>query len=251
MSLRKTEAIVLKSLRFRETSKILTLYTRAFGKMKVIAKGARSAKSRFGGSLELLNYISVVFYEKETRDLQLLSQADIIQSFPAIKHNLEKTAIAMAAGELLERLEVGVSPNSRMFKLLLEVLNGIDNAQARPMHCFQAFQVRLLSLSGLAPELKKCMRCQKSSPNEVLIDIAHGGFLCTKCRQATSPGMILSPETLHVLRSFQRSPIAKLNGLSLSAGDERQVAEFLAAYLKYHFDELRELKSLAFLKKIK
>ncbi len=81
MSLQKTQAVVLKTQRLGETSKILTLYSQKFGKIKVVAKGARGLKSRFYGTLEPLNHISIVYYFKETRELQLLSQADICVKF--------------------------------------------------------------------------------------------------------------------------------------------------------------------------
>ena len=91
MPLCKTEVIVLKSINYGETSKILTLYSRTSGKISVIAKGARNIKSRFGGTLEPINYLAIVFYEKESRNIQYLSQVDIIEYFPQIKKDLEKT----------------------------------------------------------------------------------------------------------------------------------------------------------------
>ena len=94
MSLQKSEAIILKTQRLGETSKILTLYSRKFGKMKVVAKGSRGLKSRFFGTLEPLNHIAIVYYFKETRELQLLSQADIIHAFVNLKDNLEKYSLA-------------------------------------------------------------------------------------------------------------------------------------------------------------
>ena len=79
--LTKTEAVVLKAVKYRETSKIVTLYTKKFGKINAVAKGAMLTTSKFGASLEPMSYILAVLYKKETREVQFLSQADLIKPF--------------------------------------------------------------------------------------------------------------------------------------------------------------------------
>ncbi|MFQ5823369.1 MAG: DNA repair protein RecO [bacterium] len=250
MPIQKTEAIVLKSQKQGETSKILTLYTRTFGKIQMIAKGARSIKSRFGASLEPLSYISIVFYEKENRELQFLSQADIIESYLNILRNLEKTALAMAACELVNRLEIGVAPNPILFRMLLETLRGINGVMKRPMNCIRAFQVRLFDIIGLKPNLKACFNCGDQKGKEVIFDITHGRYRCEKCLQKDSPGMILNQEALSALRAFQQTPLSNLNGYLTSTVAQQQVDNFLLTYMKYHVEGFGELKALKFLKKI-
>lgn len=249
MPLKKTEAIILKSQRQGETSKILTLYTRAFGKLTVIAKGARSVRSKFGGSLEPLNYISIVFYEKETREIQLLSQADIIESFAGIKQSVEITALAMGVCELVNNLEIGTEPNPGLFKLHLEALKAI-NKNENPMNALRAFQIKLLSILGIEPNFTTCSKCQNQRQGAVAFDITHGSFFCETCSQNQTGGMILSADSFNALRSFQRDSLASLNGLLTSVISQQQVDGFISAYLKYHVEGLRDLKSMKFLKKL-
>ena len=248
MPLKKTEAIVLKSQRQGETSKILTLYTRAFGKLTVIAKGARSMRSKFGGSLELLNYISIVFYEKETREIQLLSQADIVEFFANIKLSVEKTALAMAVCELVNNLEIGIEPNPSLFKLHLEALKAM-NQNENPMNVLRAFQVKLLNILGFRPDFTTCSKCKNQKQGAVAFDIAQGSFVCEACHKQAA-GMILSADSFHALRSFQRDSLASLNGLLISEPSCQQVDGFIAAYLKYHIEGLRDLKAVKFFKKL-
>jgi DNA repair protein RecO (recombination protein O) len=250
MALQKTEAIVLKSQRQGETSKILTLYTRKFGKMKVIAKGARSTRSRFAGTLEPTNYIAIVFYEKDTRELQFLSQAEIIETFAKKKQNLEKAALSLAACELVDRLEVGAVSNPRLFKLLLESLRATHQARGMPMNCFRAFQIHLLELIGIKPELGVCIRCKHASSGEAVFDIRHGGFYCERCLSSRPPGMFITAETIHALKIFQKSAFTNLNGLALSPAAEQQIEVFLNAYFNYHIEGFKELNAIKFLKKI-
>ena len=87
----RTEAIVLRKMEYRETSQIVTLFTREKGKMAVLAKGARLLKSRFGSSLQPMSYTQVVFYHKPTRGLQTLSESAHVQPFHRISRDLEKS----------------------------------------------------------------------------------------------------------------------------------------------------------------
>jgi DNA repair protein RecO (recombination protein O) len=249
MSLQKTEAIVLKSLKQGETSKILTLYTRKFGKIKVIAKGARGLKSRFGGTLEPANYIAIVYYEKENRELQFLSQADIIETFSKKKQPLEKSSLAMAACELVNRLEIGVHPNPHLFKLFLETLRGVHQA-AHPMNVFRAFQIRIFDTLGVKPNFQNCLQCKQPRAGDVIFDIPRGGFYCANCGQRRPPGMILSQSLIADFRNLQTAAIDSLNGVLASPGDQQQADHFLLAYFNYHIEGFRELNSLKFLRKV-
>lgn len=250
MALKRTEAIVLKTQRQGETSKILTLYTRGFGKLKVIAKGARSTRSRFGGALEPLNHISIVFYDKETRDLQFLSQADIIKTFPAIQKDLEKTAIAMAVCELVNQLEIGTAPSPRLFRLLLDVLASVDRTSGKPHNCFRGFQVRLFDIMGFKPNLTVCSRCGRATPNGGRFNVSHGGYTCEVCTTPNTAGVPVSAEALGLLRAFQRSPVPRLDALAASVEAYRQVDRLLVTYWRYHVEGFKDLKALKFLSQI-
>lgn len=250
MSLQKTEAIVLKSIKYGETSKILTLYSRKFGKIKVIAKGARGMKSRYGGTLEPANHIAIVFYEKENRDLQFLSQADIIETFAKKKQTLEKSSLAMAACELVDRLEIGMTPNPRLFKYLLETLRNLHAATGHPMNCFRAFQIHIFEIVGVKPNLKTCIHCKQPCDGEASFDIPRGGFYCERCTQMRHSGMFLPKSVMDILRQLQLSPIVSLNGQLELPADQQLVDNFLLAYFRYHVEGFRELNSLKFLRQV-
>ena len=98
----KTEAIVLSAMKFRDTSKIVRLYTREFGKVSVVAKGARDAKSKFRSALQPMSHVSAVIYKNDNRELQLLSQCDSITSFHHLTEDMEKMCAALSALELVD-----------------------------------------------------------------------------------------------------------------------------------------------------
>ena len=250
MSLQKTEAIVLRSIKLGETSKILTLYARKFGKIKVVAKGARGLKSRFGGTLEPANYIALVFYEKETRDLQLLSQAEIIETFAKKKQSLEKSALSMAACELIDRLEIGMTPNPHLFKFFLETLRSIHHAPAHPMNVFRAFQIGIFDSLGVKPDFQTCLHCKQPRDGEAVFDIPRGGFYCQVCAHLRPAGMVLSKALMADFRNMQTTPIASLAGVPASPFEQQRADQFLLSYFNYHVEGFRELNSLKFLRKV-
>ena len=112
----KTEAVVLSKLNYGDSSSIASLFTEDLGKISVIIKGARSPKSKYGKIVDPLNYLSVVLYKKESREIQLLSGADIIEHFPAIKNDLNKLEYAYAVVELVKNLLAEHEVNRKIFK---------------------------------------------------------------------------------------------------------------------------------------
>src|SRR3989304_672478 len=96
-----TDAIVLRSMKYGDTSKIVTLYSRKYGKIKVIAKGARSAKSKYGASLEPMTHSSIVIYKTEHRELHLLSKCEIASPFHKLNDDGDKMVVGLALVEIV------------------------------------------------------------------------------------------------------------------------------------------------------
>ena len=118
----KTEAVVLSKMNYGDSSNIASLFTEDLGKLSVIIKGARSPKSKYGKIVDPLNYLLVVLYKKESREVQLLSGADIIQHFPEIKNDLDKLSYAYAVAELIKNLVADDELNKKLFKGVIKIL---------------------------------------------------------------------------------------------------------------------------------
>ncbi len=125
-----SEAIVLRARKQGETSKIATLFTRDFGKVNVIAKGAREMKSKFGGSLEMFARTSVVFYKKERPEagLYLLAKSDLVDSHSGILQSLDRIGPAMSISELVLRAMHDEDPNPSLFSLMAETFRELAKA---------------------------------------------------------------------------------------------------------------------------
>jgi DNA repair protein RecO (recombination protein O) len=258
MSLVKAEGIVIRARKMGETSKLVTLFTRELGILKVVAKGSRSSKSRIGAALEPLTVSRIVYYQKENRELQFLSQADIVEYFPNLSTDLEKWGFANACCELITRSHLGPEATPRLYPILLDTLRAMNEDGAEPRACFWGFQMKLLGVLGFAPNLRRCLNCNTISPTMQTgrdgdiyhFDIARGGFLCENC---SSLGGVheLSGETLGLLADFQSLPAAKLSHYKISPAARREIEKLFRAYFAFHLEEIGGLASIKFVREIK
>lgn len=151
----RTEAIVLRSIDYGETSEIVTLFTRQMGKLAVMAKGARRAGSRFGSSLQPTSYTQVVFYHKGSRSVQTLTESSHVRSFHGIMRDLESVSYGLRIVELVYALMQEQEENPMVFNLLLEVLERLSRTPAYTENLFHFFQLRFATVLGFAPDIQK------------------------------------------------------------------------------------------------
>jgi len=238
-----------------ETSKLVTLFTRELGLLKIIAKGARSTKSRIGAALEPLTVARIVYYQKENRELQFLSQADIVEFFPNLPVALEKWGYANACAELVARAQTSAEATAKLYPILLNTLRAMNEPAADGRICFWGFQMKLLGILGVAPSLRRCLHCGAASlaveagGSVYRFDIARGGFLCDRC-----PSIIgaptLSGATLQALADFQTLSAEKFSLRKTSPIVRREIENFFRAYFAFHLEEIGSLVSLKFVHKI-
>jgi DNA repair protein RecO (recombination protein O) len=246
----RTEAVILKAMDFRESSRILTVYTRDFGKQSLLAKGVRGAKSRLAGVTAPLNYVTLVYYRKEQRDLQLLSQCDLVRPWRRITDSLEAMAAAMGICELLNLVVQGEEEHPALFDLLVGTLDVVNDATNNSLNAFYLFEIRVLGLLGFRPELRICGRCGRTlgehEDRKVALDAPHGSICCADCTAAGHGGDVISPAALAVLRRFQEiSDIGAVCRIALPEATKREVGSALRRLLQSHVEGLRSLKSEA------
>ena len=257
MALVKAEGIIVRSMKMGETSKLVTLFTRELGILKVVAKGSRASKSRFGGALEVLTVVRVVYYDKENRELQFLSQADIVEHFPNLPSDLERWGLANACGELIFRSQADTEVKPALYPALLETLRAMNEAGAEARACFYGFQMKLLGFLGVAPNLRRCQKCETEMLSREAEDlsrchfeIVQGGVLCAKCASPIE-ALAFSGETYRLLVNFQSLPVNKLSRYKISSLAHREIGQFFRVYYEQHAGEIGRLAALKFVQEIK
>lgn len=158
MSTDQTHAIVLRCVEFSETSLIVTLLTRDFGRMSAIAKGARRAKGPFEGSIDLLSVCRVVVIRKQSDALDLLTEAKLHRRFRGGQKTLQRLYAGYAVAELLRILIDDDQPHRDVYELTIAVLGQIDgtgNTAAALLY----FEIQLLAMLGHNPGTDQCTDC--------------------------------------------------------------------------------------------
>lgn len=251
MAIRRTEAVVLKTQKLGETSKLVTAYSPEQGLLKLLAKGARKPGSRLGGSLEPLYTVELVYYEKETRDLQLVSQVSLIEAPRHILEDADRTVLALACCEIVSRLEKPANPSPSVYGLLRATIKAMDHPEWEPRALFLAFQLRLLAELGMSPEIQRCSSCKSERPERAAYDFAAGRLYCARCAPGILAATPLESTVLLALRMMAHQSLASVGRETLARRVLNGVYEFILAFYRYHLEELGTLRSIEVLKQMK
>ncbi|HLC40536.1 MAG TPA: DNA repair protein RecO [Methylomirabilota bacterium] len=199
MGLEKTRAVAGGSRPLGEADKLLTFYTREFGKLRGVAKGARRVRSKFGSALELFTYGQLVFFERPRSELIAVDHFDIIHPFQIVREDLERLGRGAWIVECVTHLTADRDPQPALFGLLLRALRALEG-RTRPEWVTLCFALRAADLTGHRPRLDRCHRCGKIPGRRVRFDPGGGGLLCPDCPAAGVGTLLLSSQALSALR---------------------------------------------------
>jgi DNA repair protein RecO (recombination protein O) len=244
----RTEALVIRRQDLGEADRLLTLYTPTAGKLRVIAKGARRPSSRKAGHLEL--FIHSMLLVAVGRNLDIVTQAETIHSFRALREDLERITFAHYVIELLDRFTSEGQENRPTFDLVVATLQRLCDS-ANPLCAVRLYELRLLALEGYQPQLFRCLGCGEPIQRIVnYLDPAQGGVLCPRCGEGLLAGKArqvrpVSVNALKVLRYMQTHDDEASACLRLSPETHRDLESLMVHYITYILE--RELKSVEFL----
>jgi DNA repair protein RecO (recombination protein O) len=230
----KTEAIVLRSLRFGEADRVLHLYTLDRGRIGAVAKGIRRTKSRFGGRLEPMSHVELVLHEGRG-ELQTITGVQLIRPHSAARDGHYRLSVGFVGLEAMLRLFPEQEANDRAFAALarfLDLLDEVETRDGRPAldPLVLAFQLKLLWLSGYLPHLTSCAECGGES-GLVGYSPRAGGAVCGNCRADAIP---LSAAGLHGIEGLLRAPLADAATVPLSGRAARDALAVIASSYEFH-----------------
>ncbi len=241
----RVEAIILQHSDWGEADRILRIFTREQGKLRAIAKGARKMKSRKAGHLEPFMRSKLML--AKGRDMWIVTQAEVIEPYSALRENLEATARAAYVIELLDRLTYEEGQNWQLYDLATKTLSRL--VEEDPFVPTHYFEMRILDNTGYRPLLFECASCKKEiKAEDQFFSAGQGGVLCPNCGARTSDSRLISMDALRYLRHFQRSSYAEALKAAPSVKTRQEVESILNYYLTYLLE--RGLNSTEFLKQI-
>jgi len=226
VALVNTDAIVLRRYNLAEADRIVLCLTRSAGLVRAVAGGARRMKSRFGAALEPFTLIRLAFYEKENRELVTISQAEILRSYFDLASQLEASEVLAYMGELVSEFAPPHEANEKLFRMVSACVDALSQSPAAARVILRYFEVWLLRLAGLFPDVRFCAECgSRLGDSDAAYLNAQVKPHCQKCSRGHATRLL--PDTQRsLIASQQLSPVefaAAFRRLSEEA--EAQVAD--------------------------
>ncbi|HAJ56138.1 MAG TPA: DNA repair protein RecO [Candidatus Omnitrophica bacterium] len=226
-----TPAFLLRAFDFRETSKIVTFFTRDFGKVKGILKGVRKDPRKFSTTLSPLSLNHIVFYRKRNTEIHLVGQCDQIDDFGMLTPSLKTFGFASHIAELVDCLMPLEDAHAEVFELIFDFLNTLKGgtADTRPI-----FQIKILSLSGFKPHFDSCLACDAKIERDAFFSRSRGGLLCGRCCPTDRHAEAVLQGSIATLLYIERSEWSKALRLNMSSQIRGQLEGILTSFINFH-----------------
>lgn len=252
MSLVRTEGIVLKSRPFGEADKILVIFSKDRGKLEAVARGARRPRNRLVGAAQPFSYLRLLLFSG--KNLDQLSQAEIIKSFGPLRDDLIRMAYASYWSELVDTFLPWREPNPEIFLFFLAGLVVLEKA-TDPNLISRAFEIRLLFHLGYLPTLDTCAHCGALLNSGEMPSLSagfspeEGGLICTRCLpELPVKPVSLSAQGILVMKNLLTADLRRVSSLNISQDTACELCKALRLFIEYQAE--KPLKSLLFLESI-
>lgn len=244
----KSEGIVLREVKFEETNKILTIFSRKYGKVTAMARGALRPRSPLIASSQVFSYSDYNFYKGKS--FYHVNQGDIIDSFYSIREDMNRLLYGAYILELVDSSIVEEVPNERLFELLkkgLKVLSGLDKDFLK---FIIAFEIKYISFLGYRPYLNKCVLCDKNINNTLKFSINYGGVICEDCFKLDHYSEKMDILMLNFLKDLLCAPLDELDEIKIPEDVMFKLQDIMVKYILNNIEK-KKFYSLDFMKSIK
>lgn len=220
MSLKQSEAIVLRTYPLREADLLVTLFTRAEGKIRGVARAAKKSRRRFGGALEPVTLVRAHYDDREGKELARLDSCDILWSPMSAELDYPRIVALEHVAELLDELLPDREANDAIFRLAVSVLSQLRSGEIwTPLTYFQLWLVRLV---GFLPELSACLACGRTlNGDRAYYHALADGLMCEQHKRLASSQ--LAPESRAVASKMFRAPVERITAAAVANGMDDSV----------------------------
>jgi DNA repair protein RecO (recombination protein O) len=240
----KTEAFVLGKIDFRDSSNIASLFTKNFGRLQVIVKGAKSSKNKIGLAIDPPNHLSIIMYKKDGRDLQLLTSVDIISHYPLLKSELEKLKYSYAILELIRNLTPENEHNLKLYNGLERIFYLLDTSEENPKILFARFFMFFLTEIGYELQLDECKSCGRSNISGQSLSYNYElGIICSNCKGKYLESFSINSELFECLICLKKNKSLK----NIKDETVERANKFMELYVKYHISDFKGIQSFLYL----
>jgi len=250
----KTRAVVLREIKYRDQSKICTLFTSEFGKLTAILKGGRNPKSRLSGKFSAGNVLDIVLYKKNGRDIQLISDGSLLFSPLSAEPDMERFATMYRIIDLISQALEGEEKNLPLFSILSGVLEILYSTEKRFELLFAWFLLRMISTLGFEPSLDRCV--YSGEP----LSAAAGTMMLSELSFVMNPGGVALPAAAlrqisqqhsitmpayRLLSELSSAPLSALDEIDAGEAETEFLCKLLQEYCRQHLDHAPKNRNLA------
>ena len=240
----KTEAIVLKSFDFRETSRIATFFTKEYGKVSGVLKGIRTDHRKFGSSVDRFSVNDIVYYQYRNSDLHLISQCDLREFFFPIRQDLKKSIAASYILELVNLVMPAEEKNDQVYALMVNFLSDLQQFADTNL-LVHIFQIKILLYSGFKPHLDTCLKCKTKVSATARFSLPEGGLICVSCPLTDAAVYVISPGAIASLLYIEKNHWSNCLKLRLTETVKKELKSMLNNFLIFHLG--RKVRSARYL----
>jgi DNA repair protein RecO (recombination protein O) len=245
MSLETSEAVVLRTIEYGETSLIASFLTPNHGRISAIAKGLKRPGNTIGDVIEPITHLELVYYYKPGRNVQTIKEAEIINRFDDIKSDFARYSYASYCVELVGKVAAEGDSSEDLFRELVEGLRFIGSCNGKMQQFCIAFCLRVLKTAGVAPVLDCCVVCRAHPDGKrVFLSLPAGGLACDECTK--EPAITLTAAELKLLGKLGCMEDDLLGRTRVPSEICAKLFEAINRFACYHIES--DLKSLGFLK---
>ncbi|MFM8179407.1 MAG: DNA repair protein RecO [Candidatus Kapaibacterium sp.] len=230
----KTAAIVLHSRRYKDTSVLLSLYTREHGKVRLVAKGARRVKGGYGSAAMPLSVVEVTYVLKERRDLHTLRTAETVRVLKNITRRYEHMTTALAIVEVVEMTQPLQERNERLFLLLAETLDALDASGEHTYGYFAAFCVHCAEVMGFRITLPAAEELRDDG--EAVFSFEDGRVVLPPIDPGTRVWR-LPRRVVRLLARIAHSGLREVAEIGVGHAEQRELQDFFVRYYSFHLDK--------------
>jgi DNA repair protein RecO (recombination protein O) len=233
MSMEKTDALIIRLADFSESSRVVTFFTRDFGRISALAKGGKRLKGPFEAALDLLAICRIVFLRKSTPGLDILTEAQLTSRFKPSGRELERFYGGYYVAELLSGLTEEADPHPQLYQESIDTLTRLQ--ESNPKVAIIRFELAVLREIGQLPALDVCVNCGRSADGvgSWLFSVAQGGLICPNCAQESIAGEPVSAGTVAVLRRLSDESRAVVERLALSPRQLHEARQVVTAAVSH------------------
>jgi DNA repair protein RecO (recombination protein O) len=232
MSLYKTKGIVIKTHKLGEADRIITIITGTHGKVRAVAKGVRKTKSKFGSRLEPFTHVELLLYKG--RNLDIVTQAEIVDSFADIREDFDRLHYGSAMLDLAEKVSSEGERDMPLYNLLLRSLEVLSSTRKNMRLLLVAFDAKLMAVSGYMPKLERCAMCEAIPGAKVHFSFQWGGVACDKCACLDRGSVAVMPAAVDLLQRLIRLPLADVAETDVLARIEDESHVLMRDYVNYY-----------------